>query len=312
MCQRFQSGTSTKYRRQFWRIRHVNVGHIVSVYSIAEVARLAHRSCLPPSLLKEDDVLCVCSPSIFSETFFLNEKLGQCSFLQHQFFWIGAPINVVFIPLCQDVPVCRATVEFSKGCTRIADVHWPMSMAGCHGISLTRWSYITWLAPLAQGGPSRVLHRMLCTVLLHMEGLQHENGCAFVWQQSSKSRQMDQFVVALCWKTGLKSGSRISTTFGYEFGGHFDVWQREQAPFSGPTFGTSKCRKKSLLLDNFRTRWFIRLIPGDSWDPIGYQQFQLDDIGQGNTLVSLVRRVIVMCRMNPGHCFHSGSSCGQK
>ena len=87
VCQRLQSGTTTKYRRRFRRIRNVNVGHIVSVYSIAEVARLAHRSGLPPSLLKEDDVLCVWYPRIFPRPF-LEDKLGQCSFLQHQFIWL--------------------------------------------------------------------------------------------------------------------------------------------------------------------------------------------------------------------------------
>ena len=170
---------------------------------------------------------CVFDLEAFFPRLFFGWTIRPMLFSPASVYVIGAPINVIFIPLCQDVPVCRATVDVSKGCTRIADLDWPISMAGCHDISLPRWSYITWFAPMAQGGPSRVLHRMLCTVLLHMEGLQHENGCAFGWLQSNKSRPMDQFVVALCWTTGPKSGSRISTTFGYENGGHFDVWHRE-------------------------------------------------------------------------------------
>ena len=63
---------------------------------------------------------CVFEVQACSESFFLN-KIWPLLFSPAGVYLIGAPSNVIF-PLCQDVPVCRTTVDFRKRFTRIADI----------------------------------------------------------------------------------------------------------------------------------------------------------------------------------------------
>ena len=102
----------TEYYRQCLRIEYVGVLHVsLSLDPFGVFVRQARRSCVRPSLLKEDDVLRFDSRGIFPIPFFVR-KIRPMLFSPAPIRWIGAAINAMLIRLCRDVPVNGAPFVF--------------------------------------------------------------------------------------------------------------------------------------------------------------------------------------------------------